>query len=309
MKQITGFLDLQVNGYAGVDFNSVDLTTDACHAACEALRADGVERILATVITAEMSVMTKLLENIVSARENDTLVRDVIEGIHIEGPFLNETPGFIGAHPPTAVVPANDDDAKRLLDSAGGLTRIVTLAPERDEGSSVTRFLADQGVVVSAGHCDASEDQLKSAIDAGLSMFTHLGNGCPASLRRHDNVVQRVLALRDQLWVSFIGDGIHVPFFALKSYLHCVGPDRSIIVTDAIAPAGLGPGVHHCAGREVLVDEAGVTRYPGVDSHLVGSVATMPQMVDRLQRELGFTDDEIRRLACDNPRKILDGVS
>ena len=134
MTQLTGFVDLQVNGYAGVDFNSMGLTTDACRKACEALRHDGVKGILATVVSAEISVMTELLAKIVSACDSDPFVREVIEGIHIEGPFLNETPGFIGAHPPTAVIPANLDVTKRLLEAAGGLTRIVTLAPERDEG-------------------------------------------------------------------------------------------------------------------------------------------------------------------------------
>ena len=308
MTQLTGFVDLQVNGYAGVDFNSMGLTTDACRKACEALRHDGVKGILATVVSAEISAMTELLAKIVSACNSDPFVREVIEGIHIEGPFLNETPGFIGAHPPTAVIPANLDVTKRLLEAAGGLTRIVTLAPERDEGSVVTRFLADEGIVVSAGHCDASETQLKSAVDAGLSMFTHLGNGCPEQLRRHDNIIQRVLALNDQLWVSFIGDGIHIPFFALRNYLHCTNLRRSIIVTDAVAPTGLEPGLHHFAGREVLVDEAGVTRYPGVDSHLVGSVATMPQIADRLQREIGLSESEIAQLTCEHPREILNNI-
>ena len=106
-------------------------------------------------------------------------------------------------------------------------------------------MLAGAGVVVSAGHCDPSLDQLRAAIDAGLSMFTHLGNGCPMQLHRHDNVIQRALLAcrRPPLpWVSFIADGAHVPFFALRNYLKVVGFDRAIVVTDAIAPAGLGPG-------------------------------------------------------------------
>ena len=80
---------------------------------------------------------------------------------------------------------------RRLLDAADGETRLVTLAPECDPGEKTTKFLAAQGILVSAGHCDPSIEQLRAAIDAGLSMFTHLGNGCPRLLDRHDNIMQR----------------------------------------------------------------------------------------------------------------------
>ena len=90
-------------------------------------------------------------------------MREMIWGIHIEGPFLNEQPGFIGAHPVDHARPADVDTMKRLLDAAGGLTRLVTLAPERDAGARVTALLAKQGVRVSAGHCDSSLDELTAA--------------------------------------------------------------------------------------------------------------------------------------------------
>ena len=169
-------------------------------------------------------------------------MRDVIWGIHIEGPFINETPGYVGAHPPRAVRPADVDAMKRLLDAAGGLTRLVTLAPERDSGMKLVRHLADEKILVSAGHCDPSLDQLRAAIDAGLSMFTHLGNGCPLLLDRHDNIIQRVLSLRERLTICFIADGVHIPPMALGNYLRLVGIERSVVVTDAICAARLGPG-------------------------------------------------------------------
>ena len=99
----------------------------------------------------------------------------------------------------------------------------------------MTRFLARQKVLVSAGHCDPSVDELLAAIDAGLSLFTHLGNGCPTMLPRHDNIIQRVLSSRDRLMITFIADGAHVPLPELKNYLRLAGVDRSIVVTDAIS--------------------------------------------------------------------------
>src|SRR4030095_15427595 len=135
---------------------------------------------------------------------------------------------------------ADRDSMRRLLDAADGLARLVTLSPESDPGFAVTRMLAAEDVRVSAGHTNASLDELKAAIDAGLSMFTHLGNGCPMQMHRHDNIIQRALSLSDKLWICFIADGAHVAFPALGNYLRAAGLDRCVIVTDAIAPASLG---------------------------------------------------------------------
>ena len=186
------YVDLQINGYAGVDFNQDDLSAADLHCACQRLREDGVAGVLVTIITDELPQMMARLARIAAVWQEDSLVRNTVWGIHIEGPFLNETPGYVGAHPPQAVRPAEVEVMKRLLEAAGGLARLVTLAPERDPGLKVVRYLAGQEVLVSAGHCDPSLDELMGAIDAGLSLFTHLGNGCPALLPRNDNVIQRV---------------------------------------------------------------------------------------------------------------------
>src|SRR5947209_4926091 len=147
------YVDLQLNGYRGIDFNSDDLTPADLHRACKLLHADGVAGCLATVITDDLERMAARLATIATIRRSDPLVRELVWGVHIEGPFLNETPGFVGAHPPEHVRPASVEAMKRLLDAADGLTRIVTLAPERDAGLQVTRFLADRRTIVSAGHC------------------------------------------------------------------------------------------------------------------------------------------------------------
>jgi N-acetylglucosamine-6-phosphate deacetylase len=192
MTRDPGYFDLQVNGYAGVDFNGDSLTDEQLVEACVRLRRDGVAGILATVISDQLDAMCGRLQRIAQICERSPEVRQMVWGVHIEGPFLNEQPGYVGAHPPAAMRSAEPDAMQRLLDAAGGLARLVTLAPERDPGLRVTRLLADRGIVVSAGHCDPTRDELLAAIDAGLTMFTHLGNGCPLLLHRHDNIIQRV---------------------------------------------------------------------------------------------------------------------
>ena len=249
------YLDLQVNGYAGVDFNQDDLTADKLRRACEQLREDGVAGILATIVTDELPRMEARLARIALIRESDPLVREIILGVHVEGPFLNENPGYSGAHPSKSIHPADVDEMKRLLEAAGGLTRLVTLAPERDAGLKVVRHLADRGILVAAGHCDPSLDQLRRAIDAGLSVFTHLGNGCPLLLHRHDNIIQRALSLRERLTICFIADGVHVPFPTLGNYLRLVGCERTIAVTDAISAAGRPPGRYTIGSQTVLIGE------------------------------------------------------
>ena len=303
-SDIPPFFDLQVNGYAGVDFNGDFLSAEELHAACEAMRADGVAQFLATIITDDLDVMSARAERLVSATATSDLAKSMVAGIHFEGPFISKEPGYVGAHPAHAARPVTIDAAAKLIDAGAGLVRLVTLAPEQDADGSVTNWLAKQGVAVSAGHCNPSLEQLNRSIDAGLTMFTHLGNGCPLQMHRHDNIVQRVLSLADKLWICFIADGVHIPFVALQNYLRLVGPERAIVVSDAISAAGKGPGVYQLAGQQVVVDEQLAT-WAADRSHLVGSACTLRQMAENLRTKLSLSDDVIHRLTVDNPRAAL----
>ncbi len=296
--------DIQVNGYFGGDFTNPGITAEELHQTCVTLEQDGVDSILATVITDDVAALCGKLSHLVQLREEDELAKKIIAGFHIEGPFINPEVGYVGAHPIDCVKPANIEDSKRLLEATAGLTKLVTLAPEFDEGMATTRFLADQGITVSAGHCNPSLDQLKAGIDAGLSMVTHLGNGCPVTMPRHDNIIQRALSLSDKLWCCFIPDGAHVDFFALGNYLKVAGIDRSIMVTDAIAAAKLGPGRYTLSGMEIEVDEQGVARKPG-SPNLAGATVTMPQIQENLSRQLGLDEEQIKTLIDSNPRKAI----
>jgi N-acetylglucosamine-6-phosphate deacetylase len=303
MQTCSGFVDLQVNGYAAVDFNADKLVTEDVAAVCQRLRDDGVAGILATVITADVEAMCRRLANICRVCEADAGIADTIWGVHIEGPFLNEQPGYIGAHPAEHAKPANIDTMKRLLEAAGGMTRYVTLAPERDEGQHATRFLVEQEIRVAAGHCNPTLGELRAAIDAGLSLFTHLGNGCPATLPRHDNIIQRALSLSEHLYFGFIADGVHVPFPALKNYLKCCGYERAFVVTDAICGAGLGPGEYTIGDQKVVVDE-NLATWAADRSHLVGSAGTMPRSAENLRKALGLDERQIQMLMVENPQMI-----
>jgi N-acetylglucosamine-6-phosphate deacetylase len=304
MHSPNGYVDLQVNGYADVDFNADELSVERVAAVCRRLKLEGVAGIAATVITAGIDSMCRRLTNIVRVRSADRSIAEMIWGIHIEGPFLNPEPGYIGAHPKQHACPADPGTMLQLLDAAEGLTRIVTLAPECDPGGRVANLLVKQGVIVSAGHCNPTADELRAAIDAGLSMFTHLGNGCPALLPRHDNIVQRVLSQAEHLHIGFIADGVHVPFVALANYLKCCGIERAFVVTDAICGAGLGPGEYTLGNRKVVVDE-NLATWSADRSHLVGSAGTMRRSEENLRISLALSQQEIDDLLKNNPRQLL----
>lgn len=304
MMSAGGYIDLQVNGYGGVDFNQDGLTPEGLRLACEALRRDNVSAVLATIITDHVDVMCNRLSLLTRLRERDELARSVIAGIHIEGPFLNQTDGYRGAHPADAVMHADIRVMERLLDAAGGATRLVTLAPEQDPRMAVTGMLARRGVTVSAGHSDCSLDQLDAAIDAGLTMFTHLGNACPLVMGRHDNIVNRVLSRADRLWVCVIADGVHVPYFVLGNYLKMMDPGRCIVVSDAMAAAGLGPGRHRIGRWDAVVGEDLAAWAPD-KQHLLGSAMGLRRASINLKRELGLSDAAITALTHDNPRRAI----
>ncbi|KAA3616340.1 MAG: N-acetylglucosamine-6-phosphate deacetylase [Calditrichaeota bacterium] len=299
------FFDLQVNGYAGVDFNSDNLSVDEVYRACLQLKEDGVKGILATIITAEIGVIKKRLRFLSRARQEDSLIQEIIAGIHIEGPFLLNQAGYRGAHSPRWIQPANLEIMKSLLDAADGLTRIVTLAPECDSDFAVTQFLAKNGICVSAGHCNPDLETLHKAIDAGVQLFTHLGNGCPANVQRHDNIIERVLSLRKKISICFIADGTHIPFFTLRNYLDLVGYDNSIIVTDAIAAAAAPPGNYMLAELNLEVGTDQVVREPGKEN-FAGSAVTMRQSYENLIDQLGCTQDQAYQLTNKNPLKFID---
>lgn len=295
-----GFVDIQVNGYGGVDFNRDIIEAADVHRACALLESHGVQSILLTFITEQLDRMVDRLRQLVAIRAADPLVARMVAGFHLEGPFIHPEDGFRGAHPRDAVRPAELDAMKRLLDAGDGLVRLVTLAPEFDEGMRVTAHLAGRDIAVAAGHCDPSLDQLHAAVDAGLSLFTHLGNGCPKQITRHDNIIERVLSMSDRIRPCFIADGAHVPFFALGNYLRVAGLDRCVVVTDAVAPAGLGPGRYKIGRWELDVGDDMVVRAPG-DAHLVGSAGTMPRTMKNLIQHVGLTEAQALRLTRDNP--------
>ena len=295
--------DLQLNGYRGLDFGAEDLNPEQLAGICRAYRADGGGRFLATVITDSLPLLERRIGALANAIERDAAIRDTVAGIHVEGPFIRVERGFVGAHPPEHACEATPAAMERLLEAGRGHVRMVTLAPERDPGFRTISFLAGRGVLVAGGHCDPSLELLRESCVAGLSCFTHLGNGCPHLLPRHDNILHRVLACEDLPFVTLIADGVHLPPFLLGAMLRWLGPDRAIVVSDATAAAGMGAGTFQLGGQTVVVGEDGAA-WSADRTHLVGSTATLSQLRHVLT-DVGQTAAAIDRLITINPIRAL----
>lgn len=297
--------DIQVNGAFGVDFNDDALTLDAFQFACSKLRATGVSLFFPTIITAPVESMGARIGKIVSFIEQDSTLDSLVAGLHIEGPFISRLSGYRGTHPEHAILDAQLDVAKRLLDLGRGRIRMLTLAPETDHHFKTTEYLTIQNVVVFGGHSDATFDCLSQAIEHGLKGFTHLGNGCALEVNRHENIISRVLALRNKLYVSLIADGIHVPYWLLRSFIEIIGAENVIITSDSMSAAGMPPGEYLISGQPIIVAEDRRTRHRD-HNYLAGSASTLQEMRHRSDRWLPPNFAHVDRLFIRNATNLFN---
>jgi N-acetylglucosamine-6-phosphate deacetylase len=298
-----GFLDIQVNGYAAVDFNRPELTADDMIQATQAMWRSGVTRFLPVVITAPVTNMLGTLSAIARAREGSPILRRAIPGLHLEGPFLAPGDGPRGAHPADSIRDPDWALFRQFQDAARGLIRLVTIAPERPGAIGMVWQLRQAGVVVGIGHTDATEADIDQAVEAGAQISCHLGNGAHAMLPRHRNYIQKQLAT-DALMASLICDGHHLPSYAVKNMFRCKGAERIVLVTDAMAAAAAPPGKYRLGEVLAEVGPDGYVRLPGTP-YLAGSALTMERAIENAARFAGLPLDVAVRLANRHPRKLF----
>jgi N-acetylglucosamine-6-phosphate deacetylase len=278
--QSPGLTDLQVNGYAGVDFNDAALTADALDHALNAMRAANVTTCLPTLITADASTLQARLKALDAAVAASRLGPRIVPGFHLEGPFLNPTPGYAGCHPPQAMI---EPDPALLAELTHNLRRpilLLTLAPERSNAFALIAWARSHGMIVAMGHTAADHATTNQAANAGVTLSTHLGNALPQPQPKFLNPLMAQLA-NDGLSASFIADGIHIPRDALKVLIRAKTPARSVLVTDATAAAAAPPGLYGFAGMTIEHTADGSVRIPNTTT-LAGSALTLDQAVRNL---------------------------
>ena len=297
-----GLIDIQVNGFAGVDYNSPDTSLDEIARSIEVIKASGVTRFYPTVITGSNNNIRGSLANLARAKR-ELPAGPTMPGFHVEGPWISPLDGPRGAHPLEHVRPPTIEEFHQFQQAAEGHVRLITLAPEAEGALSVIEYLVEQGVVVSIGHTGASPEQVRDAVSAGATMSTHLGNGAHSMLQRHPNYIIEQMAA-DELCAGLIGDGIHLPPSFLKVAVRAKGLDRSILVTDAVSPAGCKPGIFRVGHLEVVLRGDDSVRLTDT-GRLAGSALKMDRGVENLMRFAGVSLVQALRMATVNPAAAM----
>ena len=303
-----GWIDLQINGYAGVDFNAFGLTVEAVKTVTERLAADGTAAFLPTLVTGDPEMLIGTIRTIMAARKRYAECERAIPGFFLEGPFISPEPGAVGTHPVEWVRLPDLALFGRFQDAAEGLVKIVNVAAEVRGAPDFVRAVSAQGVVVSLGHQMAtSPAQLEPCLAAGARAFTHLGNGIPNRIDRHDNIIFTAL-VEDRAYVMFIPDGHHLPDTMLKLYCRAVPLKRLIAVSDAQYPAGMPPGEYEVCGAHARLEEDGLLWNPARGC-LVGATSPIAKMMGLLAERVGLAPEELRAIGRDNALDLIGGMN
>ena len=297
-------IDVQVNGFAGFDLNVATVTPEDISAMVRALWRVGTGFLCPTVVTGSFEGIGNSLRAILKACEVDSRVAHAVLGIHLEGPYISAEDGPRGAHPLEHVREPDWDEFQRWQDIAEGKITIVTLAPEKKGAIPFIEKLVANGVTVALGHTAAAADDIRAAIDAGARLSTHLGNGAHALIRRHPNYIWEQLGA-DELWASLIVDGHHLPPPVAKSMIRAKTLDRCLLVSDAVALAGMQPGIYQFAGKSVELTAERCVRLVGTE-YLAGSAIELARGIENSVQFAGISLKEAVSLATLQPMRLLD---
>ena len=273
---VPGLIDLQVNGYFGVDLAEPDAA--GWGRVVRRLPETGTTAFLPTFITAPVAQLCGSLR-FAAGFAADPPVGARVLGVHLEGPFL--AAGRAGAHRRDQIVPPSPEAVAGLLAAGAGALRVVTLAPEVDGGLAAVATLASAGIVVSIGHSDATARQVAAAADAGARMVTHLFNAQRPLHHREPGVVGQALA-DPRLTCGLIADLTHVAA-TVCAIAFAAAPGRIFLVTDACAAAGMPPGRYRIGGEPVEVRPGSDPAPRLADGTLAGSVLRMDQAVANME--------------------------
>jgi N-acetylglucosamine-6-phosphate deacetylase len=297
-----GFVDIQVNGFAGVDFSSPDLDAEKVISVLPAIWSTGVTNFCPTLITNSLSGLAKNFAILEQAAQLSNEFAHAVPCYHLEGPYLSPFASH-GAHDPQWMRPPSWDEFLDLQRAAGGRIGIVTLAPELHGAEEFIRKARQAGIVVAIGHTDGGPEDVHRAAAAGATLNTHLGNGCPEFLHRHKAPFWAQLAT-ESLHASVICDGFHLPPDVVKVIVATKGIDKCILITDAVHVAKMPPGRYTLVGTDIeLLPSGQVVRADRVS--MAGSALTMNRAVAVFLEFSQHPLDSALRAATTNPAQLL----
>ena len=299
----SGLCDLQVNGFAGVDYNDSTLMPEEFEKSLFAMLSTGVTTCLPTVITGSEDWQIQCFHALEAGRNASKLAQAMVPGYHLEGPFLNPEEGFCGCHPTKWMRSATWDHFERLQEAAGGRITLITVAPEIKGVLDLIPKWVEKGIAVAIGHCNPDRDTLLRAADAGATLSTHLGNGIAQMLPKTDNPILGQLA-EDRFSASFIADGFHQQPHVLGVYLRAKQSIRTILVTDGTAGSASLPGRYSLGATRIERQLEGMVYIHGTRI-LAGSSATLSGCLANVINWYGTPFDEAIRWASEQPRRLI----
>jgi N-acetylglucosamine-6-phosphate deacetylase len=294
---IPGFVDVHVHGGANHDF--MDADADGIRAITRFHAANGTTSMLATTLTASREDLTAVLGRVAEFMAKPMPYAQLV-GVHLEGPFVNAK--WKGAQNPAYILPPQPEWLDEWVRSFPGIIKIQTLAPEVEGSLDYIEKLASNGIVPSCGHTDATYEQIVAAADRGLRHAVHTFNAMTPLHHRQPGTVGAVLT-DDRITAEVIADGHHVHPAGVKLITLAKGTHNVILVTDAMAAAGMPDGDYDLGGLPVHM-KCGVARLKENDS-LAGSTLTMISAVRYLVKEIGVTLVEASRMASANAARQL----
>jgi len=282
-----GFIDNQVNGFAGVSFSfgESDLTQEGIETDTRELWKMGVTTYLPTLTTNSQKV---LVENftLLAKAVNDKKLLGSIPGFHLEGPYINPEDGYRGAHPKQFVRLPDWAEFMEMYIASGQNILQVTIAPEMEGAQDFIKKCREKGIVVAVGHHNANKQQLDLAVENGARIATHLGNGCANMINRHYNPLWPQLS-NDDLMISIICDGFHLLPEEIRVFFKTKGIDKTIITSDVTSYAALPPGQYKTqTGETIELTAEGKLHYPA-QQVLYGSASPITKGIGYIQKTTG----------------------
>ncbi|MDB6026769.1 MAG: N-acetylglucosamine-6-phosphate deacetylase [Verrucomicrobiales bacterium] len=284
--------DNQVNGYGGIDFQQDNVTEADLLSAVRQMRRDGCAEFFLTLITDEWSKLTARFQYLKRLRDSSAPeIKNAIVGWHIEGPFLSDKPGFHGAHNPAFMCDPAPEKIREFKTIAGDDPLLLTIAPERNGAIDAIALCTSLGIEVSLGHTNAPLEILRRAVEAGAKAFTHLGNGCPRELDRHDNILWRIFETPG-ISASLIPDQIHVSPELFRLIHRVINPKNIFYTTDAMSAGGAPPGIYKLqkyeleVGADQIVRQPGKTNFAGSALRPIDGIFRAAKMLERPWQEV-----------------------
>ncbi|MBD3231002.1 MAG: hypothetical protein GF329_22675 [Candidatus Lokiarchaeota archaeon] len=298
-----GWIDLQVNGYKGIDFSNPNITLKEIIKLNKMFLKIGILGYCPTIISSPIEVYEHNLPLIYEASKYNNGAK--ILGIHLEGPFINSKEGPRGVHPRKYIIPPSIDLFERYQDLSNNSIVIITLAPECAGAFELIEHIIDTGnTIVSIGHSVATREIINGAVNLGVKAATHVGNGLSSTINRHNNPLWPILA-NDNLSAFFICDGFHLPIDLIKVGLRSKRISKFIVTSDMVHLSGLSPGSYDFKGTRVVLESNGKLHVEK-SKKLAGSSLNIMECMNFMASMDVLNEEELRMIGFTNALKLLN---